>query len=108
MIYTFRFCSTTYANISENNMNIAEGRPAKQSSTTGKAVGLYAVDGNVDGLGVYGECSVTRESSNPWWKVDLGKTYRVDNVVVIIGTKHTGGWLIMRHSTAIVCTFMVF
>ncbi|KAK2177414.1 hypothetical protein NP493_600g04021 [Ridgeia piscesae] len=70
-------------------MNIAEGRPAKQSSTTGKAVGLYAVDGNVDGLGVYGECSVTRESSNPWWKVDLGKTYRVDNVVVIIGTKHT-------------------
>ena len=72
-------------------MNIAEGRPAKQSSIMGKANASFAVDGNVDGLGIYGECSVTSESSNPWWKVDLGKLYRVDDVVVVIGTKHTGG-----------------
>ena len=72
-------------------MNVAEGRPAQQSSIMGKANASFAVDGNVDGLGIYGECSVTSESLNPWWKVDLGKLYRVDDVVVVIGTKHTGG-----------------
>ena len=69
-------------------LNIAEGRPARQSSTLGNAIASYAVDGNV-----YGACSVTSESSSPWWRVDLGNTYRVDDVVVVIGGISNGGLL---------------
>ena len=78
-------------NVSENLMNIAEGKPATQSSIVGKAVASYAVDSNADGLGVSGACSVTGDSTSPWWKVDLGKPYRIDDVVIVIGGKHSGG-----------------
>ena len=89
--------SATYVNVSETVTNIAKDRPANQSSIIGKANASFAVDGNVDGLGLYGECSITSESLNPWWKVDLGNIYRVDDVVVVIGGTHNGGLWGMFH-----------
>ncbi|KAK2177403.1 hypothetical protein NP493_600g01001 [Ridgeia piscesae] len=85
---TLILCEVQVHGVPETVTNIAKNRPATQSSIIGKAHASFAVDGNVDGLGVYGECSVTSESSNPWWKVDLGNIYRVDDVVVVIGGTH--------------------
>jgi len=50
---------------------------AKQSFTLGNAFAAYAVDGhNADVFGLY----------------DLGDTYRVGSVVVVLGGKRTGRW----------------
>lgn len=68
---------------SANLVNVAVGRPATQSSTSGLAPAFYAVDGIAITNGPHARCSCTTNSENPWWKVDLISTYRVDDVAVI-------------------------
>ena len=57
------------------------------------AVASYAVRGNADGLIVYSKCSVTTESRSPWWTVDLGNMYRVDDVVVVLWGTNIGRFM---------------
>jgi hypothetical protein len=63
-------------------MNLAQGRPATQSSTnSGKAAEL-AVDGNTDGNFYNNSVSHTNSEVNPWWQVDLGGVQAIDAVQV--------------------------
>ena len=66
-------------------MNVAVGRPSRQSSTetiTDWDVGPdRANDGNVNGnMNVGQSCSHTVESDYPWWAVDLGSVRLVLSV----------------------------
>lgn len=62
--------------------NIAIGKAASQSSVYESAVASRAVDGNTDGW--YGNNSVTHtaEENQPWWEVNLGQSYSINDINV--------------------------
>lgn len=68
----------------EDETNIAQGKPATQSSTVGAycgpAVAALAVDGNTDG-NLYA-CSITHtdEDAQAWWQVDLQAIYHISSI----------------------------
>ncbi|KAI8517213.1 Retinal rod rhodopsin-sensitive cGMP 3',5'-cyclic phosphodiesterase subunit delta [Branchiostoma belcheri] len=62
--------------------NLALGQPAEQSGTTFAAIASRAVDGNRDGDFYQESCTHTSWQGSNWWRVDLGASYFVDEVVV--------------------------
>ena len=63
--------------------NVALNQPATQSSTGFSGVAARAVDGNTNGSYSVGSVTHTQlNSQNPWWRVDLGETYDVDQINV--------------------------
>ncbi|XP_077989192.1 uncharacterized protein LOC144443540 [Glandiceps talaboti] len=62
--------------------NVAKGKQAAQSSNYGDAYASRAVDGNANSAWSGGSCSHTNSDQNAWWRVDLGKEYPVDHVIV--------------------------
>ncbi|XP_067323317.1 uncharacterized protein [Anolis sagrei] len=64
--------------------NLAQGRPAAQSSDYAADLGAgKAVDGNCQGdLIKYRSCSHTKNDMNPWWYVDLGVECSITSLVV--------------------------
>ena len=68
--------------------NIALGRPAFQVSYRYNtdaglnSVAGLAVDGNMDSEYSKGTCSHTDGETNPWWAVDLGKTFKLKTVEI--------------------------
>ncbi|KAI8493616.1 hypothetical protein Bbelb_285370 [Branchiostoma belcheri] len=62
--------------------NIALNRPATQSSTAYEGAPGRAVDGNTSPAYSSNSCTHTRNTRNPWWRVDLGSSLCVDRVVV--------------------------
>jgi len=51
--------------------NVALGKPTAQSSTDEGGVSSRAVDGDTSGSWDDGSISHTKQSTSPWWKVDL-------------------------------------
>lgn len=64
--------------------NIAKGGIATQSSQSGNASPEKAIDGNPDSNWQHGSCSTTMNYINSWWRLDLLKAYKINNVTVII------------------------
>ncbi|TCC23473.1 PKD domain-containing protein [Kribbella speibonae] len=62
--------------------NLARGKTATQSSTSGSAVAARAVDGNTNGVFASGSVTQTNLSTQPWWQVDLGSAAAVSTVTV--------------------------
>ena len=62
--------------------NVAQGKSASQSSTYAPAVASRAVDGNTDGVWSGGSVSRTNTDTNAWWKVDLGASFTIDEIVL--------------------------
>ena len=62
--------------------NLARGKTATQSSTSGTAVAARAVDGNTNGVFASGSVTQTNTSTQPWWQVDLGSAAAVSTVTV--------------------------
>lgn len=62
--------------------NVAEGKAAEQSTTDWGGTADKAVDGDVDGS--FGNGSVTHTADGtedqPWWQVDLGAEYPIDEI----------------------------
>jgi len=61
---------------------IARGRPTAQSSIEFGAAAARAVDGRTDGTFSHGSCTHTKQDTNPWWRVDLGKTMNIQHIEV--------------------------
>ena len=63
--------------------NLAQGRPASQSSTWGGWDASRVVDGNPDPNANHGSCSNTADSPGGpnWLMVDLGRYYTIAYVV---------------------------
>ncbi|XP_077096478.1 uncharacterized protein LOC143747549 isoform X3 [Siphateles boraxobius] len=62
--------------------NLAVGATAVQSTTYGGGEAQRAVDGNRDSDWGHGSCSHTNGDRDPWWRVDLGKVYKVTRVSI--------------------------
>ena len=65
--------------------NLAESKPAMQSSTYGNGVAGIAVDGDVDGSrGPWNNPSIqhTRNENRPWWKVDLEAVSQINSIAI--------------------------
>lgn len=62
--------------------NLALGKSATQSTTAYNGAASRAVDGNTSGVWNQGSVTHTSNSSQPWWKVDLGSTKSIGDVVV--------------------------
>ncbi len=63
-------------------VNLAQGKPATQSSTAAGGVASRAVDGNLNGNYSANSVTHTAGSAQPWWQVDLGAVQRVDSIEV--------------------------
>ena len=61
-------------------MNIARGKPTRQSSTAYNWVSSRAVDGKRNGQVHPATCTHTLWTDKPWWRVDLGVQQRVFKV----------------------------
>lgn len=64
--------------------NIATGGTATQSSQDGTAHPKKAIDGNNDSEVKHGSCSTTKCEFNPWWRLDLLKTHKINTVTVTV------------------------
>lgn len=62
--------------------NIAKGGIATQSSQWDTAAAEKAIDGNYDTKVSAKSCSVTKPTINPWWRLDLLKTHKINTVTV--------------------------
>ncbi|XP_066304358.1 fucolectin-like [Branchiostoma lanceolatum] len=79
-------------------VNVAQGKPADQTSTYRYAhhgLASHAVDGNTDGNYYSGSCASTAHlpDANASWWVDLGESYMVDSVVIFNRMDCCGDWL---------------
>lgn len=63
-------------------INVAQGKSATQSSTHSSANASRAVDGDTNGR--YGNSSVshTSKEKNAWWEVDLGQVYDLTTIKI--------------------------
>ena len=69
--------------VMSDGKNIAPKGKAKQSSTSNNGEANRAIDGKTSGDFGSGTQTHSQENeSNPWWEVDLGSDYSIDNVVV--------------------------
>lgn len=76
----FRISALT-RRVKDNFVNIALGKPARQSSNAGGDAKL-AVDGNTKGDFSLGSVSHTLRDSNAWLEIDLGTTGPIDKVTI--------------------------
>lgn len=63
-------------------VNIAQGRPATQSSVTHGGVPERAVDGNLDGDYTHGSVTATTFEQGAWWRVQLAGMRPITSVTV--------------------------
>ncbi|XP_078584975.1 uncharacterized protein LOC144867080 [Branchiostoma floridae x Branchiostoma japonicum] len=70
-------CSTCW-----DYRNVARGKATRQTSTDYDGAPGRAVDGNADANYGGGSCTHTNTEDYPSWRVDLGKTYAIDRVVI--------------------------
>ncbi|XP_035696734.1 uncharacterized protein LOC118430131 [Branchiostoma floridae] len=84
-MYDWSLVSTQAA--SDGPRNIALGMPAAQSSTIAGLGAELGVDGD------RGNCFHTNSDSNPWWRVDLVLSRRIDRVVIF---NRMDGWTWQR------------
>jgi len=63
-------------------VDIALKKPTTQSSECCNGPSRLAVDGKIFGNYHMKSCTHTHRDTNPWWRVNLGGTYQVNNVQV--------------------------
>ena len=71
-----------------SSVNLALSKSASQSSDYGNAYPVRAVDGNTDGIWSSSSCTHTEQTTNPWWRGDLGSSQHVSEVFIVNRVKH--------------------
>ena len=78
-----RTLSLAEVEVFEKGRNAALNQKTRSSSSAYGGVPERAVDGNPDGDFSNGSVTHTDENStNPWWEVDLGRTARIDRIMI--------------------------
>jgi hypothetical protein len=62
------------------SLNIAQGKPAAQSTTAFDSPAGHAVDGNTNGSYGAGSLSHTDDDLHAWWQVDLGSSQALSGI----------------------------
>ena len=65
------------------SLDLALNRPASQINTVHGGVASRAVDGKTTTAWSRGSCTHTEYSTDPWWRVDLGSSLPVAEVVIV-------------------------
>jgi len=65
------------------SLDLALNQPASQVSTVHDGVASRAVDGKTTTSYSQGSCTHTHYSTDPWWRVDLGSSLPVAEVVIV-------------------------
>ena len=81
------------AQINLNPINLAQGKPARQSSTYGGDAS-QAVDGNSDGYYWNGSVTHTLDDEHSWWEVDVGEVRQIGRVEIANRTDCCGERLV--------------
>ena len=68
--------------LGRSNVNIAQGKPVRQSSTAFGGFPSRAVDGNRNTNWRGSSCTHTSRQRRPWWRVDLLRIYDVTEVKI--------------------------
>ncbi|KAF3855677.1 hypothetical protein F7725_016400 [Dissostichus mawsoni] len=63
-------------------LDIAKGGKVTQSSIAFNGNPERAVDGNLASVYNQNSCTHTKKQRNPWWRLDLQKTYRINTVTI--------------------------
>ena len=66
-----------------SSVNLALSKSASQSSDYANAYPVRAVDGNADGIWSSSSCTHTAQTTNPWWRGDLGSSQHVSEVFMV-------------------------
>ena len=66
-----------------SSVNLALSKSVSQSSDYGNAYPVRAVDGNTDGIWSSSSCTHTDQTTNPWWRGDLGSSQHVSEVFIV-------------------------
>ena len=78
-----KMLSLAEVQVFHDSENIAVKGKAKQSSTDFDGPAKLAIDGKTDGDYRKAKSTThTKKSDNPWWEVDLGRSQRIDRVVL--------------------------
>uniref|UniRef100_A0A3P9ATD5 Fucolectin tachylectin-4 pentraxin-1 domain-containing protein n=1 Tax=Maylandia zebra TaxID=106582 RepID=A0A3P9ATD5_9CICH len=81
--YNFDSSYHIIANICNfSETNVARLGQVAQSSTYGNAKPENAIDGNRASNYNQGSCAHTNNDLNPWWRLDLLKTYKINTVTI--------------------------
>ncbi|MBT4692003.1 MAG: c-type cytochrome [Planctomycetaceae bacterium] len=81
--------------------NVALNKAAKQSTTDFAGVASRAVDGNTDGAYANGSQTHTSMQNNPFWEVDLGQEYPIDDVILWNRTENNGDFVSRMDGVAV-------
>ncbi len=65
-----------------NGENLALNGIATQSSIDYQGAPSRAIDGNTNGNWSGGSITHTANENNPWWQVDLGVNYTIDDIII--------------------------
>ena len=71
-----------YPELTDADKNQAKDKRTWQSGVTSNGESRRAVDGNYDAEINRGSCIYTHNVANPWWAVDLERSYEVKKVIV--------------------------
>ncbi|CAL1283053.1 unnamed protein product [Larinioides sclopetarius] len=73
----YRGVPKSASNNEDELVNVAEGKPTKQSSTMDGRYAFLGVDGNTNSAAGFATCTATEFERDPWWQVDLQKRYHI-------------------------------
>ncbi|XP_067093909.1 fucolectin-1-like [Osmerus mordax] len=80
---TLTLCEVeVYGYLAPTRDNLALQGKASQSSLHSTGIAYNAIDGNRASNWAQASCSHTAANLNPWWRLDLRKTYKVFSVVI--------------------------
>ncbi|XP_058240219.1 fucolectin-like [Hemibagrus wyckioides] len=68
--------------LTHQQVNVALGGIATQSSVHASCTGSFAIDGNRESNAIFYPCAHTNADYNPWWRVDLLAVYDISNVII--------------------------
>ena len=77
-----RYLHLAEVEVMAGGKNIALGAKATQISTDNGGEAARAVDGNRDGDYNAGSTTHTAATDNPWWEVDLGQEFPIDEIIL--------------------------
>ncbi|MDA1263772.1 MAG: DUF1553 domain-containing protein [Planctomycetota bacterium] len=75
-----RILSLAEVQVLAGGVNVAQARPATQSSTGYNGPAELAVDGNTSGVYTDGSVTHTGTEADPWWEVDLGADVAIERI----------------------------
>lgn len=77
-----RYLHLAEVEVMSGGKNVALGAKATQISTDNGGEAARAIDGNRDGDYNAGSTTHTAATDNPWWEVDLGQEFPIDEIIL--------------------------